>query len=597
MPDAQNNQSRSRPSELGYRAAVRTAAVAGVFSVVVCAVLLANYHRREAKDPLGTQQLAAMKAELAGQPHDEDLKESIRQLDLQLRRKYFRQREFTEVGAWLLLAGVVVFLVASKSAATLRRKLPMPEPQPPSQDRQASVAEIGRWSVAAAAALVAATAIALSISCQSELPRDKKELAALVKTEPPDSQPGQAGVLAAADYPSDEEIARNWPRFRGPGGLGISRYTNVPVSWDGTSGEGIVWKTPVPLEGNNSPVVWEDRVFLSGATEDARQVYCFDADSGELLWERDVPGTPLSTAEPPEVSGDTGYAAPTTATDGRRVFAIFANGDVAAFDFAGDEVWARSLGIPDNSYGHASSLVTYRGLLLIQFDQGGRKDGLSKLLALNTETGQTVWEVRREVPNSWPSPIVINNRGRPQIITCADPWVIAYDPADGGEIWRAECLSADIGPSPVFADGVVYVANEFPCLSAIRADGEGDVTDTHVLWEGEDGLPDTASPLATDRYVFLLASYGTLTCYAAASGEVLWYEDFDDTFTSSPSLVGSRLYLFGEEGKAWVVEPGAEGCQRISEANLGEPCVTSPAFQDGRIYIRGEEHLFCIGLK
>ena len=167
----------------------------------------------------------------------------------------------------------------------------------------------------------------------------------------PKSQPH-----AAEPPPSDAEIAKAWPRFRGPGGLGISAYTNVPDAWDAASGKGIVWKTPVPLPGNNSPVVWGKRVFLSGADKHRREVYCFDADSGKLVWRQNVPGTPQSTAKPPEVTDDTGYAAPTTATDGRRVFAIFANGDLAAFDVSGKPAWAKSLGIPENSYGHASSL-------------------------------------------------------------------------------------------------------------------------------------------------------------------------------------------------------------------------------------------------
>ncbi len=193
------------------------------------------------------------------------------------------------------------------------------------------------------------------------------------------------------------------------------------------------------------------------------------------------------------------------------------------------------------------------------------------------------------------------------IITAAAPWVIAYDPADGAEIWRAKCLSQDVGPSPTFADGVVYVANEFPQASAIRADGEGDVTETHVLWTAEDGLPDTCSPLATKEHLYLLASYGTFTCYDVKQGELLWEQDFDATFTSSPSLVGKRLYLFGEieekdekgewvqKGKTWIVEPGPQQCEIVGEFPLGEGCVTSPAFQQGRIYIRGREHLFCIG--
>ena len=150
---------------------------------------------------------------------------------------------------------------------------------------------------------------------------------------------------------------------------------------------------------------------------------------------------------------------------------------------------------------------------------------------------------------------MIGDRDRARIITSANPWVIAYRAADGVELWRSKCLRADVGPSPVYADGIVYVASEFPCLSAIRTGGEGDVTETHVAWTADAGLPDTCGPLVTDQFVLLLASYGTLTCYdKQVGGEPLWEMDFDDSFSSSPGLVGNRVYLFGEEGAAWVVE-------------------------------------------
>jgi outer membrane protein assembly factor BamB len=293
----------------------------------------------------------------------------------------------------------------------------------------------------------------------------------------------------------------------------------------------------------------------------------------------------------------TGYAASTPATDGRRVYAMFANGDIVAVDFAGQVSWSRSLGMPKNVYGHATSLAMYRDLVLVQFDQGTKQDKASKLLALKAESGETAWETPREVPNSWPTPLVIEHLGQPQIITAADPWVIAYAPADGKEIWRAKCLQADVGPSPTFADGTVFVANEFPGTAAIRPDGTGDVTGSHVLWEADVGSPDCCSPLATDQFLMVLASFGTLTCYnAKEGGEPLWEHDFDGgNFSSSPALVGKNVYLFDEDGKAYIVEPTAKECKPVSEAELGEECVTSPAFQEGRIYIRGKEHLFCIG--
>lgn len=592
-PDTTGDAGPTPAGPVAYRIALRSAAVAGVFSLIVCALLLYDYRLRREEDPLEATPIRALKLASAQQPDDEKLDEQIRALDLRLREEWFRRRAFSRVGAWLLLGGMAVFLIAARSAATLRRKLPSPAPQATPEDVETRWTGIGRWVVAGLALVLAATAVTLNLTSRL----DKAELAASSESNSPGEQ------LPAPPPPAEEEIRKGWPRFRGPGGLGVSAYTNVPDSWDDKSGKNILWKERVPLPGYNSPVVWADRLFLSGATEDRREVYCFDAHTGKLLWRTEVAVTPQGTGEMsnPEYAG---YAAPTTVTDGRWVFAMFANGDVAALDYAGRLAWTRGLGIPKNSYGHGASLAMFKDFLLVQFDQGTKKDGKSRLLALDvTKRGKTAWQVTRQVPASWPTPILIRHAGRDQIITCTNPWVIAYAPADGKELWRANCLRQDVGPSPTFANGLVYAVNEFPQLTAIRPDGEGDVTKTHVVWIGEDGLPQVCSPLATDQFVFLVAN-DTLTCYDAKQGGVLWeeYEAFDyASFTSSPSLVGNRVYLFGEvdkegeedeEGnplvacKVWVLEPGREGCKVIGVSSLDEACVTSPAFQDGRIYIR-----------
>jgi outer membrane protein assembly factor BamB len=403
----------------------------------------------------------------------------------------------------------------------------------------------------------------------------------------------------AKPYPTVEQLRANWHRFRGYQGAGVSPFGDPPQKWDGPSGDGVVWKTVVPLPGNNSPIVWKDRVFLTGATPEKREVYCFSAATGDILWTHEAEGTPESTAAPPKVSEGTGYAAPTAVTDGHCVFAMFANGDVVAVEFDGTRRWARSLGIPLNCYGHASSLAMFRDRLIIQFDQALKKEKKSRLLALDAASGETAWEIPREVPNSWPTPIVIQHEEVWQIVTGADPWVIAYAAEDGRELWRAKRLEADVGPSPVYHQGIVYTANEFPNLSATRAGGSGDVTESHLVWQADYGVPDCCSPLVTDDFVLLVASYGTVTCYDAKTGEPepLWEEDFDGSFTSSPSLAGGYVYLFAEEGQCWIVEPTRDECKRVAENQLGEDCVTSPAFREGRLFIRGKQSLFCLGNK
>jgi outer membrane protein assembly factor BamB len=360
----------------------------------------------------------------------------------------------------------------------------------------------------------------------------------------------------------------------------------------------MLWKAAVPIFNPNSPIVWGNRVFLTGATAGNREVYCFDALSGRLLWQKPVNTPEGSSGEPPTVSEESGsFAAATAATDGRRVYAIFATGDVAAFDFKGNLVWAINLGKPDNSYGHASSLEIYQDRLLVLFDQGTGKDGKSKLLALDTLSGKTVWQSQpRPIPNSWASPILVNTGQRNLIVTCGNPLAIAYDPATGTELWRAQVLYGEITPSPIYANGLVLTAMEGEKLSAIRPDGVGDVTKTHVVWTADEGLPDIPSPLSDDQRIYLATSGGAVTCYDAKTGKKLWDKELEVSFKSSPSLAGNRVYLVADNGLTFVLHAGPE-FKELARSDLGEEVLASPAFADGRIYIRGKQHLFCLGNK
>jgi len=579
MADTKDTTRREEAKESWYQAAAGTAIVAGCFSLFVLAVMVTSYVRSLRVDPGNSKPMEALKAALSQDTGNEDLKVQIRTLDLRLRRAYLGATRLLNRGAWLLLGGLVVFVAALKVLVVLRRKLPMPLAVLAEPGGAVRAAIHARRAIAAIAGLLAGAAAVLAISSGAGLTR-----------EPPKA-------IEEASYPSVEELRKNWPRFRGPDGTGVAYATRVPSSWNGKTGQGILWKTQVPLYAPNSPVVWGDKLFLSGATKQKRQVYCFDAGSGQLLWQKPVEGILGSDPDPPEVMEGTGFAASTMATDGERAFAMFANGDVACFDFSGKRVWARNLGKPQNSYGHATSLALWHNLLLIQYDQAQVEDGKSKLLAVSTRSGKTVWQAaRRPVPSSWATPIAIQTPQGDQIITAANPWVIAYEAAKGTELWRAKCLAGDVTPSPTFAGGLVFAGQSGSKLAAIRPDGSGDVTATHVLWGAEDGLPDIVSPLANGDSVLVLTSEGLLTCYDAKKGEKVWEHEYDMPFSSSPSLVGDRIYLTANKGITFIIAAGRQ-YKELGKNELGEEVLASPAILEGRIYMRGKRHLFCIGEK
>ncbi len=403
-------------------------------------------------------------------------------------------------------------------------------------------------------------------------------------------QPPDDAADVEGKYPTAEERVSQWPVFRGA--LVGQAAGEFPTTWDVAKGKEVAWKMDTPLPGRNSPILWAGKVFFSGADEKRRGVYCVDAVTGKVVWKKQVLIDASKDLKAPDVMEETGFAAPTMACDGKRVFAIFANGDIAGFDLDGKDLWARNLGTPDNSYGHASSLATYRNLVIIQLDQSyDAAQGKSFLLALNVEDGKTVWKTPRPVPNSWSSPIVVNTGERDEIITAADPYVISYDAATGKELWRVDALSGDIGPSPTYAGGLIFACNDMG-LAAIKAPTED--TEAKVVWTATDSLPDTTSPASDGQRVYVAASYGTVTCYRAEDGKKLWEQDLQASFSASPVIVGDKVYLSDTDGVTHIFA-NADKYKAISRGTTSARILATPAFVDGSIFIRTEDSLMRIG--
>jgi outer membrane protein assembly factor BamB len=400
---------------------------------------------------------------------------------------------------------------------------------------------------------------------------------------------GQATASETKDSGPQADLKKNWPSFRGFGSNGHATNATPPMTWGAEESHRIVWKTPIPKQGMSSPVVFDDRVFLTGADETSREVICFHAQTGKLLWQHDTSDIPGASpdGELPRVLAETGFAAPTPTTNGQYIAAIFATGELVCLTMKGERAWARHLGTPDNAYGHASSLVCSGNLLFVQYDQP--EDG--RLFAFDMATGNPAWEVVRDEA-SWSSPILVENKKRTELILVDNKAVCSYDPKTGERFWRVECLDGEIAPSPAYSDGKVFVAVEYSAASAIDVGKHG--KDPTILWQWDEALPDTASPVANKDFVILSTAFGSVTCLDAKTGRVCWEHEFDRGFSSSPILVNDRVYQVDLSGGMQVFKMSSE-FELLGSLELGEAVYATPAFVGGKIYVRGMKHLICIG--
>ena len=600
--------------------AYRVALISGIFSAVVALLLLLNFWHMKQNEPLESKTIEVLVNRLADEPNNEELKEEIRSFDLLARKAYFTSRWQVKAGTWLMLVGGIILAVSLKVYTDLRSRIE--EPDKVTEEVLRARANAQYWLLMAGGLILGLSLVSgyltndylkqyqqTGVADQAGQQQDNVEVidvfqgqqdstaaasdsssvavsggeATGVTGTEADSGPGQAASTLVRFNREDFKV--NQATFRGYMGQGITFKKNTPVNWNGSTGENVKWKVACSKFGNSSPVIWGDKIFISGADEQSRIVSCYNRNTGQLLWEKAVTGIPGSPATPPRVSDDTGLAAPTMAVDGNRVYAIFATGDIIAFDLQGNKVWGRNLGVPNNHYGHASSLQVWDNKVVVQYDTntGGR------LLTLNTATGETVWDVTRPVHISWSSPILIDVEGKIEVVTTADPYVMGNDLQTGAEIWKVEALMGEVGASAAYGSGLVFSTNEYARLTAVEPK-----PNATFVWENDEYLSEASSPVCYNGLLYTATSYGVLACYDAKTGEKKFEKEFNNGFYSSPIVADGKIYLIDLRGVTHILQADATGTV-IAEPQLGEGGFAVPAFEDGLIYIRGEEHLFCIG--
>jgi len=414
---------------------------------------------------------------------------------------------------------------------------------------------------------------------------------------------GMLAALACSAFVG-RAVAEDWPSFRGPTGMGICTEAGLPLEW-GADGKNVLWKTPLlatSREGTadhnqSSPIVWRDRVFVTTAlwpTKEKQEipeqhVTCYRVADGEQLWDTQVPAGPWKLTD---LRG--GYAAPTPATDGQRVYVVFGSAVLAALDWDGKIVWRKEL--PDwqaFDVAVASSPILYRGQLLLLADRNQKK---SSLTAYDPATGDVLWEKKRpDGAFTHTTPVLIEHGGQPQLLVTASNELQALNPTNGERLWW--CKTPGDVTSPVFARGLVYTdsGRGGPGI-LVDANGQGDLAG-QIKWKIGQIPEGLSSPVIVGDYLYRLHNPGVLKCVDMRDGQETYATRLAGVSVASSPIATpeGRLYL-ASGGKSFVIKAGPT-FEMLATNDLGEPCLASAAVSGGKLFLKGQRHLFCVGSK
>ncbi len=398
--------------------------------------------------------------------------------------------------------------------------------------------------------------------------------------------------------------AADWPGFRGPGGLSIAPDRDLPTSWDGT--KNVLWKTKMPGPGGSSPIVVGDRVFLTcysgyGTDDDGRQadlrrhLLCLDRKSGDIKWKKEFQAKLPETRYGGFIALH-GYASSTPVSDGERVFVFFGKSGVFCFDLDGKQLWQTSVGTGTDGWGSATSLVLYRKLVIVN---AAVESGA--VVALDRASGEQVWKAPG-IRRSWGTPILVTLKdGKQELALSVPRRVIGLDPDNGKELWHCEGINDYICPSVTAKDGVVYaIGGRRNTALAIRAGGRGDVSDSHVLWRKNVGA-NVTSPVVVGEHLFWVSDSGTAYCLKTSTGQQQYAQRLrgaDRVYASAVAADG-KLYVVSRKKGTFVLAARPKFEQLAHNTIDSDDSVFngSPAVSDGRLFLRSDRYLYCIGKK
>ena len=388
--------------------------------------------------------------------------------------------------------------------------------------------------------------------------------------------------------------ADNWPEYRGPHGNGRADDAHLPLQIDADQ---VRWSTAIHGRGWSSPVVWGDQIWLTTATTDGKKMYviCVDRRDGSVVHDLLV----FENENPDFCHPLNSYATPTPAVEEGRVYAHFGKyGTICLDTRTAETLWQRR-DLPCNHFrGPASSPVLHRGMLIVAFDGFD----LQYVVALDKLTGQTVWRQKRDIDygtdngdlkKAYCTAQVITVNGVEQLIYPSAVATIAYAPATGEMLWRVYHEGMNASARPLYGAGLVFLTNGMGKMVAVRPDGRGDVTDTHVAWSSRKSVAKKTSQLFDNGMLYMVSDSGVISCLAAKTGEIIWQHRAGGEFAASPILAAGRIYFFDTEGRVLVLKAGRK-FELLAESQLGDGYMASPAVVGNEMILRSKSHLYCV---
>ena len=421
--------------------------------------------------------------------------------------------------------------------------------------------------------------------------------------------------------------AQNWPSFRGPNASGVAEGTNPPTSWDLEKSQNVLWKTNIPGLSHASPIIWGNQIFvITAVSSDAKagfnakdrgidlanddvkhtwMIFALDKRTGRVLWtDKPYEGVPRAKRHVKATQANS-----TPVTDGRYVVALFGSEGLACYDTNGKLLWKQDLGVlnpglwddKDSSWGHASSPIIYRDLVIVQAD--GHKQ--SFIAAFNLKDGKQTWRVERNEITSWTTPSIYQGKDRTELIANGGRYIRGYDPLTGKELWRFSDNDTQVKmQAPLIANDLIYITGGYPAGRAMyvfRPGANGDIslksgedTNAFLAWKSSKGSPYTPTPLVYGDQFYVIADNGVLSSYDAKTGALIYQERLPSSFSASPVAADGKLYLASEDGDVFVVKAGRQ-YELLQKNVMGQPLMATPALTQGMLIVRADNAIYALG--